>query len=119
MTMLLVSLALALSMTAGAQAMKTPGPDCSGGWPTSMTQALLKNDGLLKNEDVDFSKTTTTRLASERLGKDLWHQVYLVTFFKRSGGSIQAVVVHDASIKECSMTGVHVFVVSKRLDSGR
>jgi len=81
-----------------------------------MAQTLLRNDGLLENADVDFSKTKTVRLASERLGKDLWHQVYLVTFFKHSGGSIQAVVIHDASAEECSMTGVQVFVVSKRID---
>jgi len=116
MIRLFVLLALALSVNAAAQVAKTHGPDCSGGWPTNMTQGLLKNDGQLKNEDFDLSKTTTIRLASERLNKDLWRQVYLVTFFKRSGESIQAVVMHDASAEECSMTGVQVFVVSKRID---
>jgi hypothetical protein len=113
---LFVLLALALSVNAAAQVAKTHGPDCSGGWPTNTTQGFLKNDGQLKNEDFDFSKTTTIRLASERLNKDLWRQVYLVTFFKHSGESIQAVVMHDASAEECSMTGVQVFVVSKRID---
>ncbi len=83
-----------------------------------MAQSLLKNDGLLKPDEIDFSKTQTTRLASERLRNDLWHQVYLVSFTSRSGERIQAIVVHDASMEECSMTGVQVFVVSKRLDSG-
>jgi len=52
----------------------------------------------------------------EKTARDLWHQLYLVTFFKKSGGSVQAIVVHDASTKECSMSGVQVFVVAKRLD---
>jgi hypothetical protein len=82
-----------------------------------MAQTLLKNDGIMKSEEIDSSKTKTTRLASERLNNDLWHQVYLVTFVSRSGESIQAIVVHDASMEECSMTGVQVFLVSKRLDS--
>jgi hypothetical protein len=65
--------------------------------------------------EIDFTKTKTTRLASEKVGKDLWHQVYFVTFFKRSGDRIQAIVLHDASSEECSMTGVDVYVVSRVL----
>jgi hypothetical protein len=117
MKCLFISLILAFSMNATAQSAKRNGPDCSGGYPTNLAQGLLKNAGLLKNQDVDFSKTKTIRLASESLGKDLWHQVYLVTFFKQGGGAIEAIVLHNASQEECSMTGVHVFVVSERLDS--
>lgn len=84
-----------------------------------MAQGLLKNAGLLRNEDIDFSKTTTKRLASERVGKDLWRQVYLVTFVKHSGESIQAIAIHDASAEECSMTGVDLYVVSEHLNSGK
>jgi hypothetical protein len=71
-----------------------------------MAQGSLKNAGLLTNEDVDFAKTKTIRLASENIAKDLWHQVYLVTFFKKAGGELEAVVIHDASMEECSMTAV-------------
>jgi hypothetical protein len=94
---------------------KVNGPDCSGGWPTDMTFSHMKNAGLVNNPDIDFSNTKTTRLASQQIGKDLWHQVYRVTFTKPSGASIEAIAVHDASIEECSMSGVEVFVVSKRL----
>ena len=117
MTRLVSLLLLASSINAVSQSGKRHGPDCGGGWPTNMAQTLLKNNGVLKSEEIDSSKTKTTRLASEKLNNDLWHQVYLVTFVSRSGESIQAIVVHDASIEECSMTGVQVFLVSKRLDS--
>ena len=116
MSKLLIAFLLAATIHAAAQSSKIHGPDCSGGWPTKMAQATLKNAGLLENKEIDFAKTKTTRLASENVGKDLWHQVYFVTFFKRSGDKIQAVVVHDASIEECSMTGVQVYVVSKLLE---
>jgi hypothetical protein len=91
------------------------GPDCSGGWPTNMAQATLKNAGLLRNEEIDFSKSKTTRLASEQISKDLWHQIYLVTFHKKSGEDVQAMAIHDASMEECSMTEVRVYVISKTL----
>jgi hypothetical protein len=114
---LLVVLVSAIELFAQAQSVVSHGPDCSGGWPTDMTQAQLKNAGLLKNEEIDSAKTKTSRLASEKVGRDLWHQVYLVTFVKRSGETIDAIVVHDASIAECSMSAVEVFLISRKLGS--
>lgn len=116
-TMLLfVMLVIGVSGIAQSQAEKTHGPDCSGGWPTNMAFVDLKNAGLADNYSVDFSKTKTVRLASEKVGKDLWHQVYHITFTKKSGDTVEAIAVHDASQEECSMTGVEVFVVSKHLN---
>jgi hypothetical protein len=93
------------------------GPDCSGGWPTDMTFVLLKNAGITNNEKVDFSKTKTVRLASQKSGKDLYHQVYFVTLTEYSGRTIEAIAVHDASNEECSMTGIELFVVSQHINS--
>lgn len=115
-TVLLFALfAVSIPASAHPRTAGTHGPDCSGGWPTNMTYALLKNAGMLANKSIDFTKTKTVRLASQRKGKDLWHQVYLVTFTTTSGGRIQAIAIHDASAEECSMSGVDVFVVSKHL----
>lgn len=94
------------------------GPDCSGGWPTNMAFALLKNAGITNNDKVDFSKTKTVRIASEKIGRDLWRQVYDVTFTEYSGRRIEAIAVHEASRKECSMSEVELYVVSQRLGSG-
>jgi hypothetical protein len=116
MSRLLFAFLLLVTVHTPARASQMQGPDCSGGWPTNMAQVSLKNAGLLNNTEIDFTKTKTIRLASEKVGKDLWHQVYFVTFFKRSGDTIRAVVVHDASIEECSMTGVQVYVVSRLLE---
>lgn len=93
------------------------GPDCSGGWPTNMAFVHLKNAGLADNYSIDFSKTKTVRLASEKIDKDLWHQVYRVTFTKKSGDAIDTIAIHDASLEECSMKGVEVFVVSRVLNA--
>ena len=81
-----------------------------------MTFVHLKNAGLVDNRDIDWSNIKTVRIASEKIGKGLWRQVYHITFTKTSGETIEAIAVHDASFEECSMTGVDVYVVSKHLD---
>ncbi len=108
-------LLLSASSIAQSQPEKIVGPDCSGSWPTIMAFVHMKNAGLADNASIDSSKTTA-RLASEKRAKGLWHQVYHVTFTKKSGETLEAIAVHDASLEECSMSGVEVFVVSKHLN---
>jgi hypothetical protein len=79
---LLIVLAVCVPVIAQSKAAKSSGPDCSDGWPMKMTFVQLKNAGLVDNNSIDSSKTKTVRLASEKIGKDLWHQVYRVTFTK-------------------------------------
>lgn len=94
-------------------------PDCTGveRWATSMAFVHLKNAGLATNDELDLTKTKTVRLASERVGEDLYRQVHYVAFTKRSGGTIEVVTSNNASSQECSMSGVQIFVVSRRLGS--
>ncbi|HVO78875.1 MAG TPA: hypothetical protein VMT39_02555 [Candidatus Bathyarchaeia archaeon] len=82
-----------------------------------MTLVHLKNASLIDPKQVETAKTTTTRMASQQIGNDLWHQVYDVRLALKSGDVIEAIAVHDASIEECSMSGVEVFVVSKKLNT--
>jgi|GEM_PF-2009698 len=104
-----------IAVHAQSIAKKKVEPDCSGGWPTQMAFAKLKNAGLANANVLDLSKTKTIRLASQPMGGNLWHQVYLVTFFKKFGEKIEAIVIHDASDEECSMTDVDIYVVSQHL----
>ena len=110
---------LVLGVAASAQAQIKPnpptGPDCSKGWPTDMAFTYLKNAGLTTNEKVDFSKTKTIRLASERLKPGLWHQVYDVRFTDKSGNVIEVIAIHNASLEECSVTEPEIYVISRRL----
>jgi hypothetical protein len=115
--LLVVLFGALLSASGQTKQSKTDGPDCSGGWPTNMTFVNMKNAGLVSNRDFDFTKTTTARIASQKIAKDLWHQIYTVRFVKTSGQVVEAIAIHDASMVECSMTGVEVYVVSKHLKS--
>lgn len=92
-------------------------PDCAGveRWPTRMAFAHLKNAGLTSYDRLDFSKTKTVRLASEQIGKDLYRQIHLVIFAEKDGETLEVVTESDASMEECSMSDVEVFVISRRL----
>jgi hypothetical protein len=119
---LLLAFAVSSFSVAQSPSEKTHGPDCSGGWPTNIAFVNLKNAGLVDNRNIDWSVKSnikTVRIASEKIGKGLWHQVYDVAFKKTSGETIEAIVVHDASFEECSMTSPDVYVVSKHIDLKR
>ncbi len=113
MKMLTVTILLILSTSCAF----AKDPDCAGidRWPTSMAFVHLKNSGITDNYKVDFNKTKTIRLASEKISKDLYRQVHLVKFTEKSGNTIEVITINDASSEECSMSGVEVFVISKHL----
>ena len=93
-------------------------PDCTGveRWPTKMEFVQLKNSGVTDNNKLDFTKTKTVRLASEKIGENLYHQIHFVTFTEKSGKTIEVITVNDASNEECSMSAVDVFIVTKHLE---
>ena len=105
------------SRKAESETDKANGPQCSESWADPMTFATMKNAKLVTNDEINFEKTKSDRIASQKIGKGLWHQVYHITYTKKSGETIEAITVHDASSEECSMTAVEVYVVSKHLSS--
>jgi hypothetical protein len=92
-------------------------PNCASadGYPTSMAFVYLKNAGLIDNNTTDFKKTKVIRLASEKIGRDLYRQIHHISFTEKSGNIIEVITSNDASNVECSMSGVTVFVISRHL----
>ena len=86
-------------------------PDCAGpnNWPASMTFAQLKNAGVLSNDQVDFSRTSSILIASQKIKRDLYRQVFKITYVAKNGRKIQSIAVSDASRDECSMGDVTVY----------
>ena len=109
-------IATLLLLTTAAQA-GAEIPDCSGPnrWPANMAFTYMKNAGIVTNDLVDFTKTTSKKLSYEKIGKDLYRQVHLVTFERKDRTLVQAIVWSDASSEECSMGNVQVFVISQTL----
>ena len=93
------------------------GPDCSGvnRWPTKMALAILKNAGIIHNEQIDFNKTNIIRLSSEKIGEDLYRQIHFITFYEKSGNTIKVITSNLASKEECSISDVDVFIISNHL----
>jgi len=56
----------------------------------------LKNAALTDNDKLDFTRTKTERIASEAIGKGLYRQVHHVTFFEKSGRTIDVITVNTA-----------------------
>ncbi|UKD18054.1 hypothetical protein L3V59_42015 (plasmid) [Burkholderia aenigmatica] len=112
MKRLLLTLLLATPLVCLAKA-----PACAT-WPTNMAIASLKNAGITDPTKLDESRTKAVLLASEKIGKDLFRQIYDITFTEKSGAKIQVVTRSEASSTECSMSGVDVYVVSRKIDGG-
>jgi hypothetical protein len=93
------------------------GPNCTGvdQWPTAIAFVQLKNVGITDNNKVDFTKTKTVRLASEKIGKDLYRQIHQIKFTEKSGITLEVITINDASNEECSISGVDVFLINKHL----
>jgi len=92
-------------------------PDCDGkeNWPAAMVFVAMKNAKLVTNDQIDFNRTSVTRLASEQIKKNRWRQVHLVRYTRKDGTFIEAIAVNDASNDECSMSPVQTFIISQKL----
>jgi len=91
------------------------GPECSH-WPINIAPGILKSAGMLDPTQLDWTKTRAKLIASEKVGKDLYHQLYDITFHEKSGREIEVITAHDASSDECSASGVQVvYVIARKL----
>lgn len=110
--MRLIFMAAVLCASSGAAHAKNP--ECAS-WPTNMAFVHLKNAGMVSNGHTNPEKATAVRLASEKIGKDLYRQVYRISFPSDAGPEVEVITSSEASSEECSMSPVDVYVVSKHL----
>ena len=92
------------------------GPDCDS-WPMNMSEGWLQNAGIVDIINLDESKTKITLLASEKKAKGLYTQIYHFIFYDKIGNSYEIITNNDASYEECSMTGVDIYLISKRVSN--
>jgi len=93
-------------------------PECSH-WPVTVAPVMLHSNGLLNSlQDIDESKTQVKRLSAHWIGKDLYVQIYDITYHLKSGGTIHIITRNNASSEECSMDGPDVYVVSRVVRNG-
>jgi hypothetical protein len=84
--------------------------------PINTAPVMLKNAGFLSSlQDIDESKTKATRLSANKVGKDLYVQVYDIIFHLKSGKAIQVVTRSNVSNEECTAGHIDVYVVSRKI----
>jgi hypothetical protein len=114
-TIRVFAIAFLLLFVPSSFAAKIPACSHPDNWAAAMAQVHLKNAKLLNSESVDFSRTEVVLMASEKISKDLYRQIHLITFFEKTGHRIEVITSNEASSEECSMSSVQVFVISTRL----
>jgi hypothetical protein len=114
-SMLFLSFTLCLSGASQSKSGDDRGPNLRGSWPTTMTLHVLRDEGLVDAAQIDESGTQTERLASEKVGNDLWNQIYFVRFKLRTGKTVEAIARVSASSDADMRSGPVVYVVSKVL----
>lgn len=114
-SMLFFSLVICVSAASQSSSGSDKGPNLSGGWPTSLTLLVLQDGGLVDAGQIDESGTQTEQLASEKVGKNLWNQIYFVRFKLRTGKAVEAIARVSASSVPDMRSGPVVYVVSKVL----
>jgi hypothetical protein len=68
-----------------------------------------------KNVRTGSDKNEAIPVVIEKIGKDLYRQVYDITWYSKSGDQFRAITINDASSQECSVSGVTMYVVSRRI----
>jgi len=92
---------------------------CSGPDDYAATSAFvhLVNIGLLDRDDKFYGNVEVTLLASERIDRNLYEQIHRIVFTRLSGKEIEVITTNRASRKECSESGVEIYLISQHLGS--
>ncbi|MFM0596254.1 hypothetical protein [Paraburkholderia dilworthii] len=84
-------------------------------WPMTMALMSLKNSGMIGGDDIQEKRTKIELLASEKIGRNLYQQVYHMTFYGATGRTIEDITNNQASSVECSISAVDVYVTGKNI----
>ncbi|MBS1002926.1 hypothetical protein [Acetobacter thailandicus] len=86
-------------------------------WPLGITWGKLKNEGYVTPEDYAPNSPTAKLLAFGKVKKNLYRQVYLLTYSRKSKKPIYVITTNDVNNEECSAGPVEVFLIEKTVCS--
>jgi hypothetical protein len=84
---------------------------------TSTAYVVLKNSGAVSPKNIDYDKTKTVLLSTQKISDDLYKEIHHITFFKKDGETIEVITVNDTSSEECSMSGVDIYLIDKKISN--
>lgn len=84
---------------------------------TSTAYVVLKNMNAINPENVDYNRTQTILLSSQKIGDDLYKEIHHIIFYKKNGKPIEVITINDTSSEECSMSGVDIYLINKKISN--
>lgn len=81
----------------------------------STAYVVLKNLNIVTPKNINYEKTKTVLLSSQKIGDDLDKEIHHITFYKKNGKKVEVITVNDTSSEECSMSGVDVYLIDKKI----
>ncbi len=90
-----------------------PKCDLPTSWASNMAYVYLVNNSIFEKSDVLHDNTLVVRMASERVGADVYRQIHHVTFELKSGQKAEVITSNEASSEECSLGAVDVFLIDR------
>lgn len=84
-------------------------------YATSVAYVVVKNLNMVSPKNIDYEKTKTVLLSSQKIGDDLNKEIHHITFYKKDGKKVEVITVNDTSSEECSMSGVDVYLIDKKI----
>lgn len=80
-----------------------------------MAITYLQNEEIIRPGSIDEKAVTSDLLSVQSVGKGLYSQIWKLTIKPESGSPITVITKNTFSLKECSESGVDVWIVSQHL----
>lgn len=90
-------------------------PECSGPerYAANIAHLELQEEHLITKQIPEL-ELAIERIASDKIGSDLYRQVHLMTFTE-DGKSYSVITINDVSNEECSMGPVTVYLIDRKI----
>ena len=91
--------------------------DCSylHNYAENISYLKLKDQKLINPDSVIENKTKSILIASEKINKNLYKDVHLITFFLKNNTTIKVIAINNSSPEECSMSDVDIYLIKSKI----
>ena len=93
-------------------------PDCINykGWARTLGYYYFNKSTLLGDENYDYKNQIVTRLASEQINENIFHQVHHFKNRKANGAPIAFIVTTRATADTCHVDRSNAYIVTKSFE---
>ncbi|MDW6002753.1 hypothetical protein [Vibrio mangrovi] len=81
-------------------------------WPMNMAKIWLQDKKIVNEDELNEDRTQFKLLASETMKNAQYTDVYLFSFFDKTGKEYDVITQNISSDEECSISDVNIYMVS-------